>query len=75
MTTALLATKLYIPRARLNLVPRPLLIERLNEGHLSGRKLTLVSAPAGYGKTMLVAEWVQAPVSYTHLTLPTILLV
>jgi LuxR family maltose regulon positive regulatory protein len=58
MTTSLLTTKLYVPRARPSLVPRPRLIERLNEG--LDRKLTLISAPAGYGKTTLVGEWVQA---------------
>jgi LuxR family maltose regulon positive regulatory protein len=52
----LLTTKLYIPPTRLQLVPRPRLIERLNEG--LHRKLTLISAPAGYGKTTLVSEWV-----------------
>ena len=46
MSTPLLTTKLHIPRPRLELVARPLLIERLNAG-LSG-KLTLVAAPAGY---------------------------
>jgi len=52
----LLATKLYVPPPRANLVPRPRLVERLNEG-LRGR-LTLVAAPAGFGKTTLVGEWV-----------------
>jgi len=42
------------------LVRRPRLIKQLNEGTRSGRKLTLVSAPAGYGKTTLVGEWIQA---------------
>ena len=37
---------------------RPRLIEQLNEGLSSGRKLTLISAPAGFGKTTLVSEWV-----------------
>jgi LuxR family maltose regulon positive regulatory protein len=55
MTTPLLTTKLYIPPPRPNLVPRPRLVERLNAG--LRRKLTLVSAPAGSGKTTLVAEW------------------
>jgi pimeloyl-ACP methyl ester carboxylesterase len=41
-------------------VPRPRLIQRLNEGVRSGRKLTLVSAPAGFGKTTLVSEWIAA---------------
>jgi LuxR family maltose regulon positive regulatory protein len=58
MTTPLLTTKLYIPPVRPSLVPRPRLIEQLNEGTRSGRKLTLISAPAGFGKTTLVSEWV-----------------
>ena len=52
---SLLQTKLYIPPIRRELVPRPRLIERLNAG-LNGC-LTLVSAPAGFGKTTLVSEW------------------
>jgi LuxR family maltose regulon positive regulatory protein len=51
----ILATKLYIPPASPNLVLRPRLIERLNRG--LHRKLTLISAPAGFGKTTLVSEW------------------
>jgi LuxR family maltose regulon positive regulatory protein len=58
MSAPILATKLYIPRPRPNVVHRPRLIERLNEGHPSGRKLTLISAPAGYGKTTLLSEWI-----------------
>jgi LuxR family maltose regulon positive regulatory protein len=57
MSTALLQTKLYIPPLRPNLVPRPRLIDHLNQGVDLGHKLTLVSAPAGYGKTTLVTEW------------------
>jgi LuxR family maltose regulon positive regulatory protein len=53
---SLLQTKLYIPPVRPELVSRPRLIERLNEG--LHRKLTLISAPAGFGKTTLVCEWV-----------------
>src|SRR5438552_9737071 len=56
MPTPILATKLYIPRLRPNVVSRPRLIERLNEG--LHRKLTLISAPAGFGKTTLVSAWV-----------------
>jgi len=52
---ALLATKLHIPRPRYDLVPRPRLADRLTEA-LAG-ELTLVCAPAGFGKTMLLAEW------------------
>ena len=51
----LLQTKLYVPRLRPSLVPRPHLIEMLNQG--LHRKLTLISAPAGFGKTTLVSEW------------------
>jgi LuxR family maltose regulon positive regulatory protein len=54
----LLQTKLYIPPLRPNLVSRPRLIERLDQGLQLDRKLTLVSAPAGFGKTTLVGEWV-----------------
>jgi LuxR family maltose regulon positive regulatory protein len=55
MSTPILATKLYVPPPRPNLVRRPRLIARLNEG--LHRKLTLISAPAGFGKTTLVSEW------------------
>jgi LuxR family transcriptional regulator, maltose regulon positive regulatory protein len=51
----LLATKLYVPRARPDLVARPQLFARLDAG-LSGA-LTLVCAPAGFGKTTLLASW------------------
>ena len=57
MPTPILATKLYSPPPRPRVVLRPRLIERLNEGSLH-RRLTLVSAPAGFGKTTLVSEWV-----------------
>src|SRR4030088_541235 len=56
MPTPILATKLYIPPLRPNVVIRPRLIERLNEG--LHRKLTLIAAPAGFGKTTLVSAWV-----------------
>ncbi len=51
----LLATKLHLPRPRAQLVPRSHLVERLQQG-VEGA-LTLVSAPAGYGKTTLLAQW------------------
>jgi LuxR family maltose regulon positive regulatory protein len=57
MATPLLMTKLYIPPARSNLVPRPNLVQRLDEGLQLGHKLTLISAPAGFGKTTLLSEW------------------
>src|SRR6266516_7386417 len=57
MPTPILATKLYIPPLRPNVVSRPRLLERLNEG--LHRKLILISAPAGFGKTTLISEWVE----------------
>ncbi len=59
MSTPILTTKLYVPPPRPKVVLRPRLIERLNES-LHG-KLTLISAPAGFGKTTLVSEWLAAP--------------
>lgn len=58
MSIPILATKLYIPPPRPKAVFRPRLIERLNEGLHHHRKLTLIAAPAGFGKTTLVSEWV-----------------
>jgi LuxR family transcriptional regulator, maltose regulon positive regulatory protein len=55
---ALLETKLYVPWPRRGLVPRRRLCERLDLGTVS--KLTLVSAPAGFGKTTLLTEWLAA---------------
>jgi ATP/maltotriose-dependent transcriptional regulator MalT len=54
----LLETKLYAPRVRRGLVARPRLVERLTRGVES--RLTLVSAPAGFGKTTLLAAWLSA---------------
>jgi ATP/maltotriose-dependent transcriptional regulator MalT len=54
----LLETKLYVPRLRRGQVGRPRLRERLSRGAES--KLTLVSAPAGFGKTTLLADWLAA---------------
>jgi LuxR family maltose regulon positive regulatory protein len=54
-TSPLLQTKLYIPRPRPRRVPRRRLIDRLNQATTG--KVTLVSAPAGFGKTTLLAEW------------------
>jgi LuxR family transcriptional regulator, maltose regulon positive regulatory protein len=55
--TSLLSTKLYLPLSRPGLVIRPRLLERLQVGLSSN--LTLVSAPAGFGKTTLLSEWVR----------------
>ena len=56
MTIQILATKLYVPQPRSKRVLRSNLIERLNHGR--HRKLTLISAPAGFGKTSLLSEWI-----------------
>ncbi len=54
-TLPLIRTKLYRPRITADLVSRPRLLERLD--WTQGRPLTLVVAPAGYGKTTLVSTW------------------
>ena len=56
MRMLILKTKLYIPPSRPKVVLRPRLIERLNEG--LHRKLSLISAPAGFRKTTVVSEWI-----------------
>jgi LuxR family transcriptional regulator, maltose regulon positive regulatory protein len=58
MPGPLLETKLHVPRRRPGLVARPRLIDRLSRGAESA--LTLVSAPAGFGKTSLLADWLAA---------------
>ena len=68
MSTAVLATKLYIPPPRPNVIPRPRLLDRLNEG--LHRRLTLISAPAGFGKSTLVGEWggsIERPIAWLSL--------
>ena len=57
MASPLLTTKLFRPPAKPGLVIRPRLIEKLDQGLARGARLTLVSAPAGYGKTTLVQSW------------------
>lgn len=52
----ILKTKLYVPQPRSDLVQRTHLVERLNKG--INHKLTLISAPAGFGKTTLLSEWI-----------------
>ena len=64
----LLAAKLNVPGSRPDLAPRPRLAQRLDEGR--GRGLVLACAPAGYGKTVLLAEWVRCgrhPVAWLSL--------
>ncbi|MFN7037824.1 MAG: LuxR family transcriptional regulator, partial [Bellilinea sp.] len=57
MSFTLLATKLHPPPLRVNAVRRPRLVEKLNLALEEGRRLTLICAPAGYGKSTVVAEW------------------
>ena len=66
--SALLVSKLFIPHVRPERVPRLRLVELLNEG--LHRKLTLVSAPAGFGKTTLLSQWIeQSPCCVAWLSL------
>ena len=70
MPAPILATKLYVPPPRPRAVPRSRLIAQLNEGLASGCRLSLISAPAGFGKTTLVSEWVagcKRPVAWLSL--------
>ena len=55
MSVPILATKLYVPKPRSDIVLRPRLVDRLNKGRHG--KLTLLSAPAGFGKTTLLSAW------------------
>ncbi len=57
MKDSLLLTKLYIPSPNPRVVHRPHLMARMDVGLASGCKLTLLSAPVGYGKTTLVSDW------------------
>ena len=57
MTSPLLQTKFYMPTLRPTLVPRARLFTKLNAG-IKG-KLTLVAAPAGFGKSTLVCDWLR----------------
>ena len=70
MVAPILATKLHVPSPRPGRVPRPRLIEQLNNGLTKGCKLTLISASAGFGKTTLTGEWVaQSGLSVAWLSL------
>lgn len=67
----LLRTKFFAPSLRVDLVTRPRLFARLEEGWRKNRPLSLVSAPAGYGKTTLIVAWLQqheaqSPPSLSH---------
>lgn len=57
MTTPVLATKLFVPTTRPRLVARPRLTTHLDATLAAGHRLTLVSAPAGFGKTTVLGDW------------------
>jgi LuxR family maltose regulon positive regulatory protein len=59
MSSTLLSTKLKRPSLLRKQLPRPFLTDKLQTGLDAGRQLTLVSAPAGFGKTTCVSDWVQ----------------
>ncbi len=65
--SALLTTKLYVPRPRVDQVARPRLVERLHAGLCGAAAVTLVSAPAGFGKTTLLSTWVEALAAERHI--------
>lgn len=70
MVTSLLKTKLFIPRAHPSLVPRARLVDTIETGIQKGHSVTLVAAPAGFGKTTAVSTWVGAierPVAWLSL--------
>jgi ATP/maltotriose-dependent transcriptional regulator MalT len=64
VTSPLLVTKLHIPIPRSNLVHRQRLIEQLDTG--MNAKLTLISAPAGFGKSTLLSHWVKQTAAHAH---------
>lgn len=68
MSELLLATKLYLPPLRREMVSRPHLVEQINAG--LHQKLTFISAPAGFGKTTLLSEWaIKSPRPVTWIAL------
>src|SRR5512135_2083163 len=58
-SSSTLSTKLHIPPSRADTLLRTRLIERLETGAREGRTMTLISAPAGFGKTTLISAWLQ----------------
>ena len=70
MQSNLLATKLHRPSTPATWIQRPHLVQKLNEGLHLNRQITLVSAPAGFGKTTCISEWINAidvPVTWLSL--------
>lgn len=66
MSEILLNNKLFIPPLRPNLVVRPRLTDRFMQGLQQGRKVTLISAPAGFGKTTLITACLQQAAATHH---------
>ncbi len=58
MATPVLSTKLFVPPQRAHSVARSRLLDRLSDGRRQGRKVTLISAPAGFGKTTILSDWI-----------------
>ena len=58
MATPVLSTKLFVPPQRPHSVARSRLIDRLTEGRARNHKVTLISAPAGFGKTTVLSDWI-----------------
>ena len=72
MSTTILATKLFIPPTGKSLVVRSRLLEKLDGSLQPGCRLTLVSAPPGFGKTTLISTWVASLKSTGHLPSPSV---
>lgn len=60
MAFQVLATKLFSPPIKTGLVRRSGLVQRLESGYQAGKRVALISAPAGFGKTTLVCEWISS---------------
>ncbi len=60
MPGSMIKTKINIPALKRDLVLRKRISAALSDGLRAGRKLTIISAPAGFGKTTLVCEWLEA---------------
>ena len=58
MISSILLTKLFPPPTLPRHIQREYLIQRLNDGLAAGKSITLVSAPAGFGKTTCISSWI-----------------
>lgn len=68
MDSAMLETKFYLPSCRPGAMPRPRLMHKLDRG--ASTRLTLISAPAGFGKTMVLAQWLERRTQVGPATVP-----